>query len=309
MFRYALSRIAQALIVLAAVSFGLFMLMRAVPGDPALFYAGVDATPDVIDAVRRSFGLDKSLIVQYGIWLGHALRGDFGQSYFSGRPAFALVVGRMPATAELAAASAFFALIIGVPTGIAMVVCRGSRFDGPLKSAVAIAQAMPNFWLGLVLIILFAVDLHWFPASGREGFASIILPTIALGSTQAAVIARFTRASVAEANGALYATAARARGMPASRVVLVHVFKNALLPILTIYGIIVGQLLGGAVVVEAVFRWPGIGTLTLNAINNRDYALVQTAVLMIVALFIASTIVVDLLYGVVDPRAKLTVDR
>jgi peptide/nickel transport system permease protein len=280
-----------------------------VPGDPALFYAGIDATPDVIDAVRHSFGLDKPVIVQYGIWLGHAVRGDFGHSYFNGRPAFALVMGRIPATAELATASALFALIVGVPTGIAMAVWRGTRLDGPLKSVVAIAQAIPNFWLGLVLIILFAVELHWLPASGREGFASLILPTIALGSTQTAVIARFTRASVAGANEALYATAARARGIPASRVMLVHVFKNALLPILTIYGITVGQLLGGAVVVEAVFRWPGVGTLTLDAINNRDYALVQTAVLMIVALFMASTIVVDLLYGVVDPRARLRADR
>ena len=317
MSTYVLRRILQAVPVLLLASVGVFLLLHLVPGDPALLLAGPDATPEVVAAVRRDMGLDQPLPVQYAVWMQHALRGDLGKSYISRLPVWQLIQNALPATLELALAALAIAIVFALPTGILSAVKRQSLPDWLVTIFNGLALGIPNFWLGILLIIFFALIMNWLPPGGRIEFLSnpgvawksLILPAVTLGIPIGAALSRFTRAAMLEVLHEDYIRTARAKGLSNWRVIARHAIRNALIPIVTVLGIQFGRLLGGAVIVESVFAWPGIGRMVLQAVLNRDYLLVQGTLLLLVVSFIVINLIVDLLYGVLDPRIRLASGR
>lgn len=317
MTTYVIRRLLQSVPVLILASVGIFLLLHMVPGDPALLLAGPDATPEVVTAVRRDMGLDQPLPVQYFLWVQHALSGDLGRSYISRLPVTQLIRNALPATIELTLAALAVAVAFALPTGIISAVRRQSLPDWAITVTNGLALAVPNFWLGILLIIVFALVLGWLPPGGRVEFLSnpgvawksLLLPALTLGITIGASLSRFTRAAMLEVLHEDYIRTARAKGLSQRLVILRHAIRNALIPIVTVLGIQFGRLLGGAVIVESVFAWPGIGRMVLQAVLNRDYLLVQGTLLLLVASFIIINLIVDLLYGVLDPRIRLAHGR
>ncbi len=317
MSTYILRRVAQSVPVLLLASVAVFLLVHLVPGDPALLLAGPDATPEVVQAVRRDMGLDAPLPVQYALWAGHVLQGDLGRSYISRLPVTQLIRNALPATVELALAALTIAILFALPTGILSAVKRQSLPDWVVTFLNGMALGVPNFWLGILLIILFALILNWLPPGGRIEFLSnpgvawksLVLPAVTLGLPIGAALSRFTRAAMIEVLHEDYVRTARAKGLSGQQVVGRHALRNALIPIVTVLGIQFGRLLGGAVIVESVFAWPGVGRMILQAVLNRDYLLVQGALLLLVVTFILINLLVDLLYGVLDPRIRLSSGR
>lgn len=314
MFGIAVRRLLQAIPVVLLSTAAIFLLLHAIPGDPALVIAGPDASPEVVMAVRHQMGLDEPLPIQYIIWLGHVLRGDLGQSYTSGLPVAELIVQRLPATLELMLAGLLLALLVGIPSGILAAVRQRGVVDWLVSSGNAVAIAIPNFWFGILVIILFAIVLGWLPPGGRVGFTSdpimaaksLALPALTLAVNHTAVISRFVKASTLEVLYEDYTRTARAKGLRELVVVRRHVLRNAFIPIATVLGLQFGQLLGGAVVIETVFAWPGVGRLILQAIGNRDYVVVQGSLLMLVIAFIIVNLITDLTYSFLDPRVRLS---
>ena len=317
MSTYVIRRLLQSVPVLILASVAVFLLLHMVPGDPALLLAGPDATPEVVTAVRREMGLDQPLPVQYALWMRHALSGDLGRSYISRLPVAQLIGNALPATIELALAALLIAVLFGIPSGIISAVNRQSLPDWLITLTNGLALAIPNFWLGILLIILFALVLGWLPPGGRVDFLSnpgtawksLLLPAVTLGIHIAATLSRFTRAAMLEVLHEDYIRTARAKGLSQWGVLGRHAIRNALIPIVTVLGIQFGRLLGGAVIVESVFAWPGIGRMVLQAVLNRDYLLVQGTLLLLVVAFIFINLIVDLLYGVLDPRIRLSHGR
>ena len=311
---YVASRLLQAIPVLFLTSVIVFLLIRAIPGDPALLLAGQSATEQQVDALRHQFGLDEPLIQQYLNWAGRMVRGDLGLSYVSNRPISELILSRIPATLHLAFGALFIMTIIGVPIGIVSAIRPRSLFGRAIGLVNALLIAVPSFWLGILLVLLFAVSLDWLPASGYvpiwenpvESLIHLILPSITLGAYGTAVIIRFLNASIRETLGADYIKTAYAKGLTEKRVVERHVLRISLLPVVTIMAIQFGQLLGGAVVTEAIFGWPGIGRLILDAVGNRDYQILQSTMLFFVFMFIALNILADACYALLDPRIRLS---
>ena len=317
MSTYILRRILQSVPVLLLASIAVFLLVHLVPGDPALLLAGPDATPEVVAAVRRDMGLDAPLPVQYALWAGHVLQGDLGRSYISRLPVTQLIRNALPATVELALAAMAIAILFALPTGILSAVKRQSLPDWIVTALNGLALGVPNFWLGILLIILFALILNWLPPGGRVellsnpgvAWKSLVLPAVTLGIPIGAALSRFTRAAMLEVLHEDYIRTARAKGLPGWGVIARHAIRNALIPIVTVLGIQFGRLLGGAVIVESVFAWPGVGRMILQAVLNRDYLLVQGALLLLVVTFIIINLLVDLLYGALDPRIRLSSGR
>ncbi len=317
MSTFILRRVLQAIPVLILASVGVFLLLHMVPGDPALLLAGPDATPEVVVAVRKDMGLDQPLPVQYTLWMSHALRGDLGKSYISRLPVWQLIQNALPATIELTLAALVMAILLGIPTGILSAVKRQSMPDWAITAINALSLSIPNFWLGILLIILFALVLNWLPPGGRVellsnpgvAWKSLLLPALTLALHIGAVLSRFTRAAMIEVLHEDYIRTARAKGLSAIGVISNHAMRNALIPIVTVLGIQFGRLLGGAVIVESVFAWPGIGRMVLQAVLNRDYLLVQGALLLLVMTFIVINLIVDLLYGLLDPRIRLATGK
>lgn len=280
-------------------------LLTHLSGDPAALLLPPSATLADIAVFREQSGLDRPLLVQYLDFLGHAARGDFGRSIRHGEPALQLVLERLPATVELSAAALLLALVVAVPLGVVAAVRRGSAFDqlGLLLSLVG--QAFPVFWLGIVLILVFAEDLRWLPASGRGDLAHLVLPAVALAAYTVAMVARLLRSSLIDVLSADYIRTARGKGLAERAVLVGHALKNAALPVVTVIGLQVGTLLGGAVVTEEVFAYPGMGRLALQAIANRDFTVVQAFVVVMAILITAVNLLVDLLYAWLDPRVKV----
>ena len=273
-------------------------------GDPAALLLPPSATLEDIELFRHASGLDRPLPVQYADFLAHAVRGDFGRSIRYGEPALGLVLDRLPATLELSAAALVLALIIAVPLGIVAAVRRGSAIDQAGLLLSLIGQSFPVFWLGIVLIMFFAEDLRWLPASGRGDLAHLALPAVALAAYTIAIVSRLLRSALIDILSADFIRTARAKGL-SGRVVLVrHALKNAALPVVTVIGLQVGTLLGGAVVTEEVFAYPGMGRLALQAISNRDFAVVQAFVVVMAVLITVLNILVDLMYTQLDPRVR-----
>jgi peptide/nickel transport system permease protein len=314
---YLIRRLAQTLPVLVLASIVVFVFLRLVPGDPALILAGPDATPEIVAAIREQMGLNASWPQQYLIWIGHVLQGDLGRSYITRLPIARLIATAMPATIELALAALCLAVLIGVPSGIISAVWHQRPIDWLITAVNGLVLAVPNFWIAILLILAFAVRLRWLPPGGRVDFSedpgaawkSLILPAVTLFPSISAALSRFTRAAMLEVLHEDYVRTARAKGLAPYAVIARHALRNALIPVITILGIQFGRLMGGAVIIENIFAWPGVGRLILQGVLNRDYAVVQGALLLLVTVFIVVNLLVDLLYGVCDPRVRLAVGR
>jgi len=300
--RYLAERLAAAVVTLLGVSLIVFLMVRVLPGDPARVIAGVLASEEEVGRLRSQLELDRPLPVQYGSFLLRLARGNLGVSARTSEPVTRELLGRLPRTVELAVVSSAIATAVGIAAGVAAAACPYSIFDYLLSVVTLSGVSMPVYWLGLVLIIVFAVDLNWLPAAGAEEPASIVLPALTLGAFSMALIARMTRSSVLEVLGQDYVRTARAKGLAERAVLWRHALGNALVPIITAVGLQFGALLGGAVLTESVFGWPGLGLLLIDSIFARDYPVVQGIVLTFSALFTLTNLLVDLLYAYVDPR-------
>ena len=303
MTRYILRRLLQTVVTAIFVTVIVFSLAR-LTGDPTLLILPTEATEADRTFFRRQLGLDRSLPEQYLTFLGNALRGDLGVSFRYREPALDLVLSRLPATLELAAASMALAVIVALPIGILAAIRRGSYLDVGTRWFATLGQSTPTFWLGLVLMLIFAVRLGWLPSSGRGGIEYLILPAVTLGWYSAAAIARLTRSSMLEMMQNDFIRFERLAGLPERVIVLKHALKNAAIPIITYMALQFGVLLSGAVVTEQVFAWPGLGQVVVEAINTRDYPVIQAAVLVTAFLFLLINLAVDLLYSWLDPRIR-----
>ncbi len=290
--------------LLLGVSMVVFVLIRLIPGDPAELLASQWATAEDIALVRRAWGLDRPLPVQYGVFLGNLLRGDLGRSVASSVPVSTEIAARYPATLVLAVASMTVAIGVGGTAGIISARRPYSWLDNGAMVLALVGVSAPAFWAGLMLILLFSVILGWLPASGMGSLRHLILPAVTLGSVAAGVIARQTRSSMLDVLSQDYIRTARSKGVAESAVTYRHALKNALIPVVTIVGLQFGTLLGGSVVVESVFAWPGMGRLLVDAVLVRDYPIVQAAVLLFAATFACINLLVDMLYGLLDPRIR-----
>ena len=301
---YLTRRLLQSLIVLLGVSFVVFGILF-LTGDPALVLLPPESTVEDIQKFREAMGFNDPFLVQYGRFLAGALRGNFGQSIRHGEPAFHLVVERMPATFQLAGAALAVALALAIPAGIISAVRRNSVLDYVSTVVALLGQSMPTFWLGIMLILVFSVQLNLLPSSGRGSFAHLVLPAITLGLFTTARITRLTRSGMLEVLNQDYIRTARAKGVGDPPVVWKHALKNAAIPIVTIVGIELGTLLGGSVITETIFAWPGVGRLSVQAIYNRDYPVVQAAVFLLATTFVLVNLFVDMVYTYLDPRIRL----
>jgi peptide/nickel transport system permease protein len=304
MSTFLVRRLLQSLVVLFGVSFVVFAILH-LTGDPALVLLPPDASIEDVRRFREAMGFNDPFLVQYGRFLTGALRGDFGQSIRHGEPAFGLVVERMPATFELAGAALLLALCLSIPAGILSAVRRNSPLDYLATVVALFGQSLPTFWLGIMLILLFSVQFHLLPSSGRGTLSHLVLPAVTLGLFTTARITRLTRSGMLEVLDQDYIRTARAKGVGDPPVVWKHALKNAAIPIVTIVGIELGTLLGGSVITETIFAWPGVGRLSVQAIANRDYPVVQAAVFLLASTFVLVNLLVDVVYTYLDPRIRL----
>lgn len=310
--RYALSRLLQAIPVLLLSSILVFLLVHFAQGDPVRMALGIEASDEAVDAMRRAYGLNQPLWVQYASWLGGVLAGNFGRSVLTGYDVSELLAQRLPATFALAFVAIVFSILLALPLGIVAALNRNRFADHVVTTVTSIAIAVPQFWLGILFILVMAVQLGWFPAGGYVsplespfGFARIVfLPALTLSLYIAAALARFIRTSLVDVLQEDYIRTARSKGMAQHTIVIVHALRNALIPAVTVLGVQFGRLLAGTIIVEAVFSWPGLGQLMLSAINNRDFAVVQGALMLFVVLVVASNLITDFLYSIIDPRIR-----
>ncbi|HET9469451.1 MAG TPA: nickel ABC transporter permease [Vicinamibacterales bacterium] len=305
MHRYLIRRLLLTVPVLLGVATLVFSLIHFIPGDPAQAMLGEGAAPEDVAQLRARLGLDKPLLVQYGAFLQGLVRGDLGVSLRNDQPVLQQILERMPATAELALASMAVAVLIALPLGIIAAVWRGTAVDYSAMTLSLVGISVPNFWLGPLLAIVFAVELGWLPVGGRGTLAHLVLPAVTLGAALAAILARMTRASLLEELREPYVLAARAKGVSRSRAILHHAFRNSLIPIVTILGLQFGVVLTGAVITETIFAWPGIGRLLIQSISFRDYPTVQGCVLLIAVTYVGVNLITDLTYGFLDPRIRV----
>ena len=305
---FVLRRLATLLPLLLVVSFGFFAMLRLGRGDAALDYlrlAQIPPTDAALAVTRQQLGLDQPLLVQFLHWLAAALRGDLGVSWFTGRPVAEEIAHYLPATLQLAGTAMLVTILAGVPLGIWAALHRDRWPDHLTRVISFLGVSVPNFWLGFLLVLLFAVTLGWLPAVGRDGPASIILPALATAAMSASVMLRLVRASVLGVLGEAHLRFARARGLPARTLLGRHIVLNAMVPPLTAIGLHLGELMGGARVVETVFGWPGLGRWALLAIGNRDYPVLQGFIVVMTTVFVLCNLLVDLLYAWLDPRIRL----
>jgi peptide/nickel transport system permease protein len=302
--QYLAQRFVASVVTLLGVSLIIFLMLRLLPGDPARIIAGLLATEEDIARIRTDLGLDQPLYVQYAIFVGRLARGNLGVSARTSQPVVQELQPRLASTLRLALVSAALAAGLGVLAGTLAATRPYSGFDYVLSLATLFGVSMPVYWLGLMLIIVFAIYLNWLPAAGSEGPTSIILPALTLAAFSVALIARMTRSSMLEVLRQDFVRTARAKGLGERLIVARHALKNALIPIITVIGLQFGALLGGAVLTESVFGWPGMGQLLVESIFSRDYPMVQGIVLVFSALFILTNLLVDLSYAVIDPRIR-----
>lgn len=310
---YLLKRILATIPILFVVSVVIFLIVHITPGDPAAVMLGESATPEDVKALRQQMGLDLPLHQQYWNWMADVLRGDLGNSYFMKESVASAILSHLPPTLSLAVLALAVALIIAIPTGIIAALRRGTLIDQTVMTFSLLAMAVPSFLLALLLILLVGVTLQWLPVAGYRPLDAglwnhlkyLILPAISLGAIQSALITRMTRASMLEVLNAGYIKTARSKGVKERQIIFKHALRNAFLPILTVIGQTFGGLVTGAVVTETIFNIPGIGQLIINAVERRDYAMIQGVVLFVTFAYVMINLMVDLLYGVIDPRVRL----
>ena len=302
MTRYIAGRLFQALLGIIFITTLVFFLVR-LTGDPGRILTSEFAPVEVQEQIRERLGLDRPLYEQYVSYMGGVLTLDFGSS-FNGRPVIDVLLERLPGTASLAFAALLVALLLGLPLGILSAVYRGSGVDIFSRTVALFGQSVPSFWLAIMLVLLFAVILDWFPVAYSRGIESYVLPAIAVGWAAVAGIARLVRSSMLDVLDSDYVRMARAKGLPSRVVIVKHAFRSAIVPVLTYGGLVIGSFLNGSVVVETVFAWPGLGMLTMDAVTSRDFPVVQGAVIMIAIFFISINLLVDVLYAFLDPRVR-----
>ena len=301
MVKYILRRLLYSIFVLFGVATIVFFLTR-LTGDPVAILLPPDATTAQIEIMTARLGLDQPIYRQYIIFMGDLMRLDFGTSIRFRESTFSLIMERMPATLMLACAAMLLALVVAIPAGISAALRQGSTTDRLLMVLSVLGQAMPVFWIGILMVMLFSVNLRWFPTSGFGGMRYLVLPAIALGIRFMAIIARLLRSSLIEVMGADYIRTSRAKGLREKGVVIGHALRNSMLPVITVIGLQMGALLGGSVVTETVFAWPGVGRLLVQAIIYRDFPLVQASIILLAAVFVLINLVVDIIYVFIDPR-------
>mgnify|MGYP005831014905 FL=1 len=306
---FFLRRVALTVPVVMGVVTLVFLFLHMIPGDPVEVLLGEQALQADRDALRKELGLDRPLVVRYGAFVAGLFRGDLGKSISHRRPVSELILSRYPATLRLTAAAMLVSLLLALPSGVVSGLRPSTLWDHATMFGALLAVSMPNFWLGPLLILLFSIHLGLLPVSGSEGVQSIVLPALTLGCSMAAIVARMTRSSVLECLREEYVLTARAKGLSETTVVWKHVLRNALLPVITVSGMQFGSLLAGSIITETIFSWPGLGSLTVQAIQTRDYPLVQGCVLAIALSYGAVNFVTDLLYGWIDPRIRFDGSR
>lgn len=312
MGRYVTRRVIQSVVVMFGISILVFLLVHLVPGDPIRVALGTQFDQETYDTLRERAGFNQPLFVQYFTWLASAVQGDLGVSFRSGAPVTELILGRLPATLTLAFASLVVALLIALPLGIISAVRSGSKLDHAATVFSQFGISIPDFWMGIMFILLFSLTLGWLPPSGYtpltddplDWFSRLLMPAVTVGVVSGSVLTRFVRSSMLEALSQDYTRTARSKGLAERVVVSRHVLKNALIPVVTVAGLQLASLLGGVIIVEVVFSWPGLGQLALIAVERRDYPVLQGAVLVMAITFLLINLVVDLLYAWLDPRIK-----
>ena len=305
LLNYLIKRLSSAILVLFGIVTLVFLLIHLVPGDPVEVMLGESARPADREALRIALGLDLPLLQQWWQYLGDLTQFDLGESLHSRQHVSLLLLERIPATLLLSVASLLIAIAIAIPLGIAAAVYKDSIWDRLAMVTAMLGVSVPNFVMGPLLILIFALGLGWFPVSGKEGWSSLVLPAVTLGTALAAILSRMVRASMLEVLQEDYIRAARARGLTEKRVLWIHALKNASLPVITILGMQFGALLAGAVITETIFSWPGIGQLMIESIQKRDYPVVQACVLLISFTYVLVNLLTDLVYVAIDPRVRL----
>lgn len=313
MLRWLAVRLGSMLVAMLGVTVAVFALVHLIPGDPIRNSLGTRFNQEIYDRKRTESGLDQPLVEQFVRWLGRAARGDLGESFRSNRSVTSLVVERLPATLSLAFAALAVALVIAIPVGIVSAVRAGSKLDYAATAASQVGVSVPEFWAAIMYILLFALTLSWLPPAGYvspfdsplQWARHLVLPALTVGLVSGSILTRFVRSAVLEALNQDYVRTAQAKGLSSRQIVTGHVLPNAAIPILTVVGLQLGFMLGGVVVVEVIFAWPGIGRLALTAVEDRDYAVLQGAVLYLAFTFLLVNLVVDLLYAIADPRVRL----
>lgn len=308
MLQYLFKRLWHTVFVVVGISMISFFFIH-LSGDPVMLMLPADATHEETETLREQLGFNDPLSVQYLRFAWQAVRGDFGDSLYYKVPAMELIVERLPASLELALAAMVIALLIAVPIGIVSAVRRGTLLDMVSMLGALFGLSMPHFWLGIMMVLLFSVELGWLPTSGRGTLLHLVMPAMALGLSLMAMFARLTRSVMLEVLGLDYIRTARSKGLRERVVIAKHAFKNALIPIVTVAGMQFGFLLGGTVIIETVFAWPGVGRLVVQAIFNRDYPLVQAVVLVLALIFVAVNFLVDMLYMYLDPQISYFEDK
>jgi peptide/nickel transport system permease protein len=304
MFQYVIKRLLSIIPVLFGISLLLFFMLRALPGDPAQVLAGQMATPEDIELIRHQLGLDKPVYIQYAVFLGRLAKFDLGRSARTQNPVIQEVWARLPNTMLLAVVAITLACLFGIPAGIISAIKPYTFLDYLVTSAALFGISMPVFWLGLMLVVVFSIMLPWLPAGGTGSWKHVILPSITLTAFVVAFIARMTRSSMLEVLSQDYTTTARSKGLKEKVVVIKHALKNALIPIITVVGLQFGMLLGGAVLTETVFAWPGVGRLIVDSILARDYPVIQGTILIFGLIYTLINLMVDVIYAYVDPRIR-----
>jgi len=301
---YIIRRLALSLVVLIGVSALVFGLIHLAPGDPARLMLYDTAPEEEVQAMRKTLGLDQPLYLQYWLFLSKALRGDLGRSLYYKEPALRIILEHLPATAELTFAALLVSLVVAVPMGIVSAVRRDTVWDYAGMLLATIGQATPVFWLGLMFILLFSVQWTVLPSSGRGGIENLLMPAVTLGAPLMALVTRLVRSGMLDILGEDYIRTARAKGLPNPAIVYRHALRNMLIPLITVVGLQLGALLGGAVITETIFAWPGVGRLVVTAITARDYPLVQAATLLVSVYFVGINLLLDVLYVYIDPRIR-----
>ncbi|MFF0829154.1 nickel ABC transporter permease [Brevibacillus sp. NPDC003359] len=306
MKQYIVKRLLSGIIVLFGLSVFTFLLIHLIPGDPVRIMLGQRATVEQIATLREELGLNKPLVAQYFDYASGVLKGDLGTSLKTGRPVSSEIADRFPATAKMAVASLVVAVVIGIGLGVLAAKYKDTPIDGAIMTFSTFGMSIPGFWLGLLVILVFSVHLGWFPIAGGTGLKDIVLPAFTLGTLMATALSRLTRAGMVEVLSNDYIRTARAKGMNERIVLLRHAFRNVMIPVVAVIGLELAGLLGGAVIVEQVFGWPGVGTLAIQAISSRDFPMIQGTTLFIGTVYVLVVILIDVLYALLDPRIDYT---
>jgi peptide/nickel transport system permease protein len=306
MKQFIINRVLSGILVIFGVSVFSFLLIHFIPGDPVKIMLGINASPEQVEKLTHHLGLDKPLLVQYGQYITNVFQGDFGTSLKTGRPVLTEILDRFPETVKLAVFGLFIAVVIGITLGILAARFKDSIIDKLCTAFATLGVSIPSFWLAILLVMIFSVKLGWFPIADGTGFRDLILPAIALGVVASTMIMRLTRNGMVEVLSNDYIRTARAKGLEDGLILFRHALRNVLIPVVTVVGLQMAALLGGTVIIEQVFNWPGLGTLAIGAIMSRDFPMIQGTVLFMGVVYVSINILVDVLYSIIDPRVEMS---